>query len=945
MSVNGFYTSKQYQFQKLISTSSKWSSANNKELFMSTLSFFLYFSSLLILMSCGGGSTTSSSGGASGGFSGGVLDPIGMSFALSEEGDSLTWSWRCPANLPEGHTCQFRYAITPASEESYEFDDNDAYRDPSTGDGEEVIFHEDHDFYSGDGRYRIHIQYRVLNPLEEDEDDRVVSTADVRTYPAVTVDFRIPQLTGLENATAVVQSQTWSWGCSESNCTYRYYVEPNILPDANAHTFSDADPFGSVTSYTTTTTQGNAWSGFVGIHVQARDTAGRVSSVVTVRAELDNMAPSVTELSNDGTTKRMKTWNWSCDDIPCTYLHIINQSSSHTFSLSETFNSTTTATQNNVTGTYYLHVQAKDEAGNKSSVKTVSAILQEGPPEVTGLSNDSTAKWEGIWDWDCDGPPCTFRHVINTSSSPPNPMRGAWSSTSRAVRGIPDGTYYIHVQARNNHGEGTVATYSAVVDFDLSDLSLQVHGTANPRNTNYSWSCSDCTYRYSSGARGAAYNPFSSAVTSSSAADPSDLDHFVNLQARKPDGTRTPVVHVASYPLKRIDVGGSFTCALESGGTVKCWGQNDLAQSRGILPSGSKANQLYPGTIFHVVSDYTVNGAVEITTGWKHACALFSNGGAACWGQNNSGQLGAGDTDSWQNGRNVSSLSNAMTIDAGSEHTCAVLRTGVIKCWGQNDEGQLGDNSKTDRHTPVSVSGISNAIKVSGGDRHTCALLDNGKIKCWGRGDYGRLGNDSSSDSKVPVDVSLGSNERAIDVSAGSDHSCAVLDNGTVKCWGGGGYGQLGDGNKGNHDTPNSVSGGMTNVVSVSAGLHHTCALRKTGGVVCWGANDQGELGRNSYTEATTPVYTAGTHSISSTGQEVVAGFHHTCALLTSGEALCWGENNNGRLGNGSTSGSNPNSPVKVKASSNSVANFGTDWDNVICSQIGSNTSWHCMSE
>ena len=825
---------------------------------------------------------------------------------------SKVWEWGC-SKLD----CRYRYTINqnPTHDFSGGFD-------RTTG-----VTHS-----TGTGTYYLHVQARDLTSTE----------GPVKTVSFV-MDNTAPTITGLADLNSPTKSKTWNWGCNEASCTYRYYVEQSTNSSVNAHTFSDSDAYGSVNSYSTP--ENSDWSGYTYIHVQAQDAAGHESTVVTVRGLVDNTAPSVTGLSNDGTPRKTKTWNWGCSDNnsnTCTYRYFITQSvPPYTFPSSAVFRSTATHTQRGLAGTFYIYVQAQDDAGNRSSVESVSAILTVGPPEVTGLSSQNTAKWQAIWDWDCDDPPCTFRYVINNDLDPPNPMRGTWSSTSRVVQGIPNGTYNIHVQARAALGEGAVASASGVVSFQLSDLSLQTYGTANkPRGTRYSWSCSDCTYRYSSGARGDVSSSFGS--TTSSEGDFSDLDRFVNLQARKSDGTTTPVVHVASYSLKRIDAGGSFTCALESGGTVKCWGQNDLAQSRGLLPSGSKANQLYPGTIFHVVSDYTVNGAVEITTGWKHACALYSNGGAACWGQNNSGQLGAGDTDSWQNGRNVSSLSNAMTIDSGAEHTCAVLRTGVIKCWGQNDEGQLGDNSNTNRSTPVSVSGISNAIKVSGGDRHTCALLDNGKIKCWGKGQYGRLGNGSWSNSKVPVNVSLGSNERAIDVSAGTYHSCAVLDNNTVKCWGGGGEGRLGDGNTGNHNTPVNVFGGMTNVISVSAGLHHTCVVRKTGSVVCWGDNAQGELGTNNYTSSNAPVNMAGANRVT-TGQQVVASAHHTCALLSSGQARCWGENDNGRLGNGSTSGSNPNNAQQVKASSSSVANFGTNWNSVICSQIGSNTTWHCQ--
>ena len=845
---------------------------------------------------------------------------------------SKTWAWGCSKI-----DCQYRYAINQNSSHT-----------PSGGfEGTRRGVTQS----TGTGTYYLHVQAR----------DSLQTEGPVETVSFI-IDNTPPSITGLADLNTPTKKKTWNWGCTESNCTYRHHVEQSTNSSVNAHTFSDSDSFGSVTSYNTP--ENSNWSGFTYIHVQARDTVGQESNVMTVRGLVDNTAPSVTGLSNDGTSRKSKTWNWGCSDNnsntnTCTYRYGISQSSSHTFSSNDTFNSTTTATKSNVRGTYYLHVQAKDQAGNESSVESVSAVLEVGPPEVTGLSSDTTARWEANWDWACDDPPCTFRYVINASSSPPDPITGSWGSLSRAAR-VSNGTWYIHVQARNSFGEGPVATASRVVNFQLSDLSLEVHGTSSPRDTDYTWSCLDCNYRLSVSVGAVGWPPSTDSYsnsfiyTRSSGVMPSDLNHFVNLQARRPDGTTSPVVHIASYSLKRIDVGGKFTCALESGGTVKCWGDDDRLQSTGS--GNGSTDQLYPGTVYDADSSGTVNGAVEITTGWKHACALLSNGDVKCWGQNHNGQTGRGSagtltaTSNWSSAYPVSGLSNVMTIDAGSEHTCAVLRTGGIKCWGENDKGQLGDNSKTTRHTPVSVSGISNAIKVSGGNKHTCALLDNGKIKCWGQGNYGRLGNDSSSDSKVPVSVSLASSERAIDVSTGRVHTCAVIDNGAVKCWGGGGQGQLGDGNTGNHDTPTSVSGGITTFISVSAGGDHTCALRRIGGagsVVCWGENNQGELGRNNYNSSNVPVNMAGSNRIDTRGQEVAAGYNHTCALLTSGEARCWGENDNGRLGTGSTSGSNPNSAQKVMASStaNDFADFGEDWYTVICSQIGSDTQWHCMSE
>ena len=139
-------------------------------------------------------------------------------------------------------------------------------------------------------------------------------------------------------------------------------------------------------------------------------------------------------------------------------------------------------------------------------------------------------------------------------------------------------------------------------------------------------------------------------------------------------------------------------------------------------------------------------------------------------------------------------FSQATSVSAGVSHTCAVLSGGTVKCWGRGSYGQLGDGSTTStQSTPVSVSSISTATSVSAGYRHTCAVLSGGTVKCWGYGSYGQLG-DGSTTSTQSTPVSVSGISTATSVSAGYWHTCVVLSGGTVKCWGYGSYGQLGDG-------------------------------------------------------------------------------------------------------------------------------------------------------
>ena len=201
--------------------------------------------------------------------------------------------------------------------------------------------------------------------------------------------------------------------------------------------------------------------------------------------------------------------------------------------------------------------------------------------------------------------------------------------------------------------------------------------------------------------------------------------------------------------------------------------------------------------------------------------------------------------------------SGVVQITAGDSHTCALLITGGVKCWGRNRSGQIGDNTDSDRLTPVEVSGLASGVaQITAGDSHTCALLSTGGVKCWGYNHHGQIGDNTSgfdNDRLTPVEVSSLTSGVA-QITAGYMHTCALLITGGVKCWGDNGYGQIGDNTFGTDRlTPVEVSGLTSGVAQITAGVQHTCALLSTGGVKCWGYNRYGQIGDNTGPYRTTP--------------------------------------------------------------------------------------------
>ncbi|MFO0605100.1 MAG: hypothetical protein U0324_18105 [Polyangiales bacterium] len=461
-----------------------------------------------------------------------------------------------------------------------------------------------------------------------------------------------------------------------------------------------------------------------------------------------------------------------------------------------------------------------------------------------------------------------------------------------------------------------------------------------------------------------------------------------------------------------LAAGRAHNCVIRAGGAVSCWGAN---------ASGQAGSGAYSDGEARAVTVAGVTGATALAAGWSHTCAIVAGGEVRCWGSNAIGQLGNGSTvGSSLTPVAVSGITGATSIAAGHFFTCAILADRTTRCWGSNGNGQLGAMTPTTTsRVPVTVaSDLQNPQRVFAGSTFACVTSADGHIRCWGEGRSGQFGNGmltaSATASLVALTgpfvgtalgddfactasglgyrcwgnnnngqlatgtFSLGAEPTPVAPSgltgvssfaAGAAHGCALLADGRATCWGGGSYGQLGDGGALGVPDPQAVAGltgvaqvvardhhtcvrmsdrtvrctgrayaglfgdgstavarfafgpvtGLANVAELAGGSFHTCARLADGTVRCWGDNRDGQCGDGTTTTAAAPVAVTGLTGVT----QLALGQTFSCALLANGTVRCWGGNGGGTLGRGYTdlfSHSVPEAPVLTVTGATAVA-------------------------
>jgi alpha-tubulin suppressor-like RCC1 family protein len=411
---------------------------------------------------------------------------------------------------------------------------------------------------------------------------------------------------------------------------------------------------------------------------------------------------------------------------------------------------------------------------------------------------------------------------------------------------------------------------------------------------------------------GGTYTTITGVTTATYTLQAADLGKFIKITVTgSADGygsvakTSDPTVAVAERAFdfesisaldvsKTMGMGFITSCMIDARQEVYCWGSN----AEGRLGDGTTTSRYVPTKVLNV------SGAIKVAHGGQHTCALTDEPALFCWGRNSNGQLGIGSRTSQSTAQRVSGLAEPSDVFLGGTQSCAVERqTKAVKCWGSNLSGEIGDGTLVERTIPATVVGIANAASVSGGGNHTCYLSESGTVGCWGANEHGQLGQGTRTDSLTPVSVP--GLDNVIGVSAaGVHHTCALKGDGSVWCWGGNTYGQLGDGTTIDRLSPVRVPG-IDNAVQISIDAVHSCARLVNRDLLCWGDNSTGRLGDGTLIDRSSPtkvVAEAGVVAV-----EAANGF--TCAIFDDRKLRCWGDNSSGQLGTGDT----VSSPIPIE--------------------------------
>jgi alpha-tubulin suppressor-like RCC1 family protein len=344
-----------------------------------------------------------------------------------------------------------------------------------------------------------------------------------------------------------------------------------------------------------------------------------------------------------------------------------------------------------------------------------------------------------------------------------------------------------------------------------------------------------------------------------------------------------------------VVAGDTHTCARLTDGSVTCWGDNRFGQlGAGDRAPHARARVALDGV--NIAKVFLPAGDGDITSDRAvFACAITTDNTLYSWGDNRFGQLGTGDSDTRPAPAKIDTLSGQVSrATNGAGHSCLQTADGTLYCWGRNNAGQLGTGDTTSHPTPTKIDIPISVDRLSAGGSFTCARGGDSSLWCFGANEHGQLGIGNTMQQPKPTNVEPLAGQ-VVRVATGAAHTCVYTADSAVWCWGDNTVGQLGTGDTTAHPSPVKIdAAGQVNMIF--AGGSHSCAIRVDGSLWCWGDNRFGQLGTGDTNPRPAPVQVAA-DVLGNQVSAAYAGGAHTCAVKTDNSVWCWGNNQYGQLG------------------------------------------------
>ena len=657
--------------------------------------------------------------------------------------------------------------------------------------------------------------------------------------------------------------------------------------------------------------------------------AVRPTTPITVDGiTLDTTDPRVTGL--DVTNKsNIWSWSWDCSEASCEYRHEINTSTSlATLSGNYSAGGTTAPGSSSSDGTYYVHVQATDAAGNESSiVSATKSISVGGAPTITALRGPVARTYN------LGGPlnfQVTFDRSVTVNGTPQLPLRiGTVNRNADYSSGSGSNTLtfrYVTV-AGDTDSDGVALGQSGAINANLGQLNTLTANVSFPgglQSTIFTGVLVD-TSSLEMSITGTHTDP----ITSSNAAaypvsGTCQAGLTVEVQVGTVSSTALTCPESATWEVT-LNVGG-----LDKGETtIRAIGKNEGGTT---VVTATPVTVTVGGFEQMVLTHPSIGLGGKFDPFYGHTCVIQSDGKLSCWGDNRSGQLGNNSTtrsdypvDVRDNsGSAGTTLNDVVQVTSGPKHTCALDSDGHVWCWGDGGSRQLGNNAADGSLRPIPVRGIDNSgrlngvVQISAGFRHQCALGSNGQVSCWGGNSSHQQGHTRGSrQSGFPRIVKTSENgpplEGIVQVASGYLHTCALTSEGKVWCWGSSHNGALGNGVSGAYnsketypvavrDSSGTARSTLSGVIQISTGYDGGCALKSDGTVYCWGGRFLGISSDNL--PSNYPLHVSRLSSVKAITESVGTGYSSSvkCALDTHGRPKCWGDNRRGQMSGGTVS-------------------------------------------